>query len=191
MFSSLSAKKAKRAGSLSRREKIEPRLITHVHSSYSLRRSVFCWRRNPTRTLVTFGGFNFTYPISSSLVVFVNRRKLSLEFALALALSSLSFSKGTLPCFHLIRHQFHRIQLCTTWPMFLYVDENFSHYFQNQSFEIHRQTWCLLQTPFSHSRTEHNLVPRVRTAIGHYVIRSLQLTNQVSFLKQPHSFTTC
>ena len=142
MFSSLSAKKAKRAGSLSRREKNEPRLITHVHSSYSLRRSVFCWRRDPTRTLVTLGEFNFTDPISSSLVVFVNRRKLSLEFALALSLSlsSLSFSKGTLPCFLLIRHQFHRIQLCTTWPMFLYVDENFSHYFQNQSFEIHRQT---------------------------------------------------
>ena len=46
----------------------------------------------------------------------------------------------------------------------LFVDGNFFHSFQNQSFQIHRQTWCLLQTPFSQSRTAKRSI----TSSRHY-----------------------
>ena len=56
-------------------------------------------------------------------------------------------------------------ELKAAWTIFLYVDENFSHSFQNQSFAIHLQTWCPLPMPFLHNRTEQQ---SVITSLGHY-----------------------
>ena len=64
--------------------------------------------------------------------------------------------------FLLIRYHFHRIQLCTAWTSFLYVDGNFSHFFQNQSFQIHRQM------PFSQSRMIRQNSKAVITSLHYY-----------------------
>ena len=56
-------------------------------------------------------------------------------------------------------------ELKAAWTIFHYVDENFSHSFQNQIFAIHRQTWCPLPMPFSYTRTEQQ---SVITSLGHY-----------------------
>jgi len=50
-------------------------------------------------------------------------------------------------------------------PFFSTWTRTFPSLFQNQRFAIHRQTWCLLPTPFSHSRTEQQ---SVITSLGHY-----------------------